>query len=100
LSGSIATTFTFVAFCFDYCYVFCVALNFRNVANAGCLMQRELSEAKQSGVQLQPLLAVAIDVANVASANLFCKEISGFKVKIVFELLCLLFNIYFECCNN
>jgi hypothetical protein len=79
---------------------FCVALNFTNVANVGCLMQRELSEAKQSGVQLQPLLADAIDVANVASANLVCKQISGFKVKIVFKLLCLLFNIYFECCNN
>jgi hypothetical protein len=42
-------------------------------------------------VRLQPLLAVAIDVANVASANLFCNKISGFKVKIVFKLLCLLF---------
>jgi hypothetical protein len=85
LSGSIATTFTFVAFCFDYCYVFCVALNFTNVANAGCLTLRELLEAKKKWVHLQPLLAIAIDVANVASANLSCNEISGFEVKILFK---------------
>jgi hypothetical protein len=75
---------------------FCVALNFTKVANAGCLMQRELLEAKQKWVQLKPLLAVEIDISNVASANLFCNEIFGFKVKIVFMLLCLLFGSKFE----
>jgi hypothetical protein len=42
-----------------------------------------------SGVQLQQWLTVAVDVANVASANLFCNEFSGFEVKNVVKLLSL-----------
>jgi hypothetical protein len=42
-----------------------------------------------SGVQLQQLLTVAVDVANVSSANLFCNEFSGYEAKNVVKLLCL-----------
>jgi hypothetical protein len=56
-------------------------------------MQREVLEAKQKWVQLQPLSVVAIDFAIVASAKFYCNEIYGVEVKIVFKC-----NTFF-CCN-
>jgi hypothetical protein len=42
-------------------------------------------EAKVGGCQLQPFLAVAINFDIVASAKLYCNEISGVEAKIVFK---------------
>jgi glutathione peroxidase-family protein len=42
-----------------------------------------------SGLQLQQWMTVAVVIANVASANLFCNEFSGFEARNVVKLLCL-----------
>lgn len=61
-----------------------------SVANARCLMQQELLEAKQKWGSIATFLAVAIYFDIVASAKFYCNEISGVEAKIVFKC-----NAYF-----